>query len=328
MAAISTSSGQLNQVKPVAPDPPNYTNCIKRFKQLAEVELKAKSIKAIPTEAKLKSACAEQYKNLKQEVMSFLLSSQWVIGEAASLGIKVSDAEVHKQFLKIKTQQFPRQAEFEKFISASGQTVSDLLLRVKLNMLSSKIQAKIAKEKHTVSDAEVEKYYNHNKSRFGSPEKRNVDLILTKTEAQAKAAMNEIKSGKSFASVAKKVSVDPTSKANGGLLTGVVKGQEAVALDRQLFANSKTNVLSGPVQTAFGYYVFEVKSITAATQQSLAQAKPTIKSQLQATKNQEALSNFVKKFKKRWTGKTDCRSEYVVADCKQYKAPKTKSTKT
>jgi foldase protein PrsA len=329
VAAVSTSSGALSKAKAVAPEPPNYTACIARFKAIAEDELKAKSIKTVPTEAKLKATCEEQYKTLKQEVMSFLLSSQWVIGEAARLGINVSDAEVHKQFLKIKNQQFPRQAEFEKFIGSSGQTVSDLLLRVKLNMLSSKIQAKIAKEKHNVTDAEIQKYYNDNKSRFGSPEKRNVNLILTKTEPEAKAAIAQIKSGQSFATVAKKVSIDPTSKANGGLLSGVVKGQEAVGLDRELFGgNTKVNVLSGPVKTAFGYYVYEVKSITPATQQSLKVATPTIKSQLQATKNQEALSTFVKEFKKRWTGKTDCASGYVVADCKQYKAPKTTSTKT
>ncbi len=78
-------------------------------------------------------------------MLGFLISSEWVIGEAANLGVKVSDAEVKKEFEKIKNEQFPKAAEFEKFLASSGQTVSDLLLRVKLNMLSSKIQQKIAK---------------------------------------------------------------------------------------------------------------------------------------------------------------------------------------
>jgi foldase protein PrsA len=326
VAAVSSTSGQLTQVKAVAPEPPAYTACIARFKEVAEKELKAKAIKTIPTEAKLKSTCEAQYKTFKQEVMSFLLSSQWVLGEAARLGIKVSDAEVHKQFLKIKTQQFPRAAEFEKFVASSGQTVSDLLLRVKLNMLSSKIQAKIAKEKANVTNAAIEKYYNQHKSQFGAQEKRNANLILTKTEAAAKAAKKEIESGKSFASVAKRVSTDPSGKT-GGLVTGIVRGQEAINLETPMFA-AKPNVLGGPVKTAFGFYLFEVKSVTPATQQPLSQAKPTIKAQLSAAKNQEALSNFVKEFKKRWQAKTDCRAEFVVADCKQYKTPKTGTTKT
>ena len=78
--------------------------------------------------------------------MGFLISSEWVLGEANALGVKVSDEEVHKQFETIKSTQFPKTAEFEKFLAKSGQTVSDLLLRVKLNMLSQKIQQKIVKD--------------------------------------------------------------------------------------------------------------------------------------------------------------------------------------
>jgi foldase protein PrsA len=82
------------------------------------------------------------------------------------------------------------------------------------------------------------------------------------------------------------------------------------------------------VKTAFGYYIYEVTSITPGTSQSLAQARPSIKAQLAATQQQEALSKFVKEFKKKWMAKTDCRTGYVVADCKQYKAPKTSGSGT
>ena len=264
---------------------------------------------------------------MKTEVLGFLISSEWVIGEASHLGVNVSDAEVKKEFEKIKTQQFPKAAEFEKFLATSGQTVSDLLLRVKLNMLSSKIQKKIASGKGTPSKAEIEKYYKENPSRFGTPEKRNVLIILTKTEAQAMQAKKEIESGKSFASVAKSKSIDPTSKAKGGELKGVVKGQEEAALNTAIFS-APLNKLSGPVKTPFGYYIYEVKSSTPGTQQTLKQSEASIKQQLTATTQQAALSKFVKEFKKTWMGKTECRAEYVVADCKEYKAPKTSSTGT
>ena len=122
------------------------------------------------------------------------------------------------------------------------------------------------------SKAEIEKYYKENPSHFGTPEKRNVAIILTKTEAQAKEAKKEIESGKSFASVAKAKSIDPTSKAKGGLLTGVVKGQEEAALNTAIFS-AKPNMLSGPVKTPFGYYIYEVKSVTPGNQQTLGRPK-------------------------------------------------------
>ncbi len=324
MSVAASSGAATTGAKVVVPDPPSYSACIAHLE--ATTAKPAKGQKA-PTTAQLKTQCEEQYKSLQQEVLGFLISSSWVLGEAKSLGIKLSDEEVKKQFEKIKTQQFPKAAEFEKFLASSGQSVSDLLLRVKLNLLSQKIQQKIVKAKSTVTQAQVQKYYNENKSRYGSPEKRNVRIILTKTEAAANAAKKEIESGKSFASVARKVSIDPTSKAKGGELVGVIKGSEEKELDSAIFS-AELNKLSGPVKTPFGYYIYEVLSTQAATQQKLAAVEKTIKQQLTAQGQQTALSSFVKEFKKKWLAKTDCRSEYVVADCKQYKAPKTTSTGT
>jgi foldase protein PrsA len=320
VAAASSATGTTE--KPAVPEPPNYTTCIAHLAKTAPKPAKGQSA---PTTKQLKSECEQQYKSLQAEVLGFLISSQWVIGEASALNVSLSDAQVKKEFTKIKSAQFPKGAEFEKFLSTSGQTVSDLLLRVKLNMLSAKIQKQVVKEKSKVTQAQIAKYYSENKSRYGTPEKRNVRIVLTKTEAQASSAKKEIESGKSFASVAKKDSIDPTSKANGGLLKEVVKGEEEKALDTAIFAASK-NVLGGPVKTPFGYYVYEVVSVTAGTQQPLSKVQSTIKQQLIATGEQSALSKFVKNFKSKWTAKTECRSGFVVADCKGYKAPKTSST--
>ncbi len=321
MSVAASSSKTSATAKVVVPEPPNYTACISNL--AATTAKPAKGQKA-PTTQQLKSQCETQYKTLKTEVLGFLISLQWVIGEAPSLGVKVSDAEVKKQFIKVRSQQFPSTAEFEKFLSTSGETVSDLLLRVKQNLVSQKIQQKILKTRGKVTQAEVQKYYNEHKSSFGTPEKRKVEIILTKTEAAAAAAKKEVESGKSFASVAKKVSIDPTSKASGGLLPAVIKGQEEKALDTAIFSSTK-NKLEGPIKTPFGYYLFEVLGTTTGSQQTLAQAQSSIKQQLTATQQQAVFTKFVKEFKKKWKAKTDCRSGYVVEDCKQYKAPKTSS---
>ena len=322
MAVAASSGAATTGAKVVVPDPPNYSACIAH---LAATSPKPAKGQKAPTTAQLKTQCEQQYKSLQQEVLGFLISSSWVLGEGKSLGVKLTDAEVKKQFEKIKSQQFPKPAEFEKFLATSGQTVSDLLLRVKLNLLSQKIQQKIVKAKSTVTKAQVEKYYNENKARYGTPERRNLRIILTKTEAQANAAKKEIESGKSFAEVAKKASIDPTSKAKGGEVVGVTKGSQEKSLDAAVFS-AELKKLSGPVKTPFGYYIYEVLSTQAATQQKLAAVEKTIKQQLAAQGQQTALSSFVKEFKKRWVARTDCRSGYLVADCKQYKAPKTTST--
>ena len=316
VAAASSRVGSTEA--PVLPEPPHYTACIKHLEG-EEAKTATKGKKRTSTE--LKTQCEQQFKTLKTEVLGFLISSNWVVKEGESLGVKATDAEVKKQFTKIKSQQFPKTSDFEKFLASSGQTVSDLLLRVKLNMLSQKIQQKIAKENPKVSKADVEKYYHENSSRFGTPEKRDVRIVLTKDQATAEKAKKEIESGKSFAEVAKARSTDPASKANGGLLKGVIKGEEEKALDEAIFS-AKMHQLSGPVKTPFGYYVYQVEGSTPGSQTPLKSVEASVKQQLVASKRQKALTEFIKKFKTKWQGQTECRSEYVVPDCKEYKAPK------
>lgn len=318
MKVAGASAAASGGAATVIPDPPKYTQCIAHMKAIAPPPAKGQPA---PTEAQLKTQCEEQYKSMLQEVMSFLISSSWVLNEAQSLGVKASDSEVHKKFEALKSQEFAKPAEFQKFLASSGQSVSDLLLRVKLNLLSQKIQQKIVKAKGTPGNAQLEKYYKEHLSQFGTPEKRNVNVILTKTEAQAKQAKKELESGKSFATLAKTVSIDPISKSKGGALVGVTKEQEEPTLAAAVFS-AKPNVLSGPVKTPFGYYVYEVKSATPGNQQTFAQAKATVKQQLTAQQQQAVLSKFVAEFKKKWTGKTECGSEYVVMNCKEYKTPK------
>jgi hypothetical protein len=75
-----------------------------------------------------------------KEVMGFLVSSDWVLGEAADLNIVVSEAEVRHTFDHVRGEQFPKRREFKVFLRKSGQTIADLLFRVRLNLLSTEIQ--------------------------------------------------------------------------------------------------------------------------------------------------------------------------------------------
>ena len=74
------------------------------------------------------------------EVMKFLISSDWMIGEAAALHIHVSAVAVKRTFNRIRGEEFHTHREFKKFLERSGETVADLMLRVKVNLLSARIQ--------------------------------------------------------------------------------------------------------------------------------------------------------------------------------------------
>jgi foldase protein PrsA len=318
-AASSQAPGSTGRAS--VPDAPNFTKCIATKQQQ---QTKPAPGQPKQTDAQLKQACQQEYQSLLGQVMQFLISAQWIQSEASDQGIHVSDKDVQKEFAKQKKQSFPKEADYQQFLKGSGMTEKDILLRVKLDLLSNKIRAKVTKGKDKVTNAQIAAYYNGNRSRFGQPEKRNTLVVLTKDQAKAQQALNELQGGASFASVAKKYSIDSASKAQGGKLT-VSKGQQEKALDDAVFT-AKAGQLKGPVKTQFGYYVFKVSNVTPGSQQSLAQAQASIKQILSTQNQQKALQDFVKKFQKKWKARTDCRKGYVVPTCNN--APKQKSTST
>jgi foldase protein PrsA len=306
------------------PDPPDFTKCVAAAKKAAPKPAKGQTT---PSDATYKKQCQQQYASLRDQVMQFLISASWINQEAASRNVKLTDAEVKKQFDSTKKQSFPKDADYQNFLKSSGMTEADLLFRVRLDSLSNKLRTQVTKGKDNVTPAQISAYYNKNKSKFASAEKRDIRLVLTKTKAKAEQARAALKGGQSFKTVAKKFSIDQSSKANGGKLAGVQKGQQEQALDTAIFA-AKKGVLTGPVKTQFGYYVFQVSAITPASQQTLAQATPTIKSLLASQGQQKALDAFVKDFQKKWKDRTTCRDGYKISDCKNGPKPKPATSTT
>ncbi len=82
------------------------------------------------------------------EAMSFLISSDWVLGEAADLHIVVSGTEVRHRLDHLRRKQFHRRSAFRAFLRSTGETADDLLLRVRLSMLSVAIQRRIVGHEH------------------------------------------------------------------------------------------------------------------------------------------------------------------------------------
>jgi parvulin-like peptidyl-prolyl isomerase len=254
--------------------------------------------------------------------MQLLTRFQWIDGEAKERNIKITDAEVKKSFEEQKKQAFPKDADYQKFLKQNGQTEEDILARVRLDLLSNKIRDEIIKGKDKVSDAQIKDFYDKNKDRFAQPERRDLRVVLTKTEAKANEAKAALDSGESWKTVAKKYSIDEASKAQGGKQPAQAKGTLERSLDEAVFSADKGKI-SGPVKTQFGWYVFEVENVTKASQQTLEQAKETIRQTLQSQNQQKALDSFLKDWEKKWKERTECREGYVTAVCKGGKATPT-----
>jgi hypothetical protein len=80
--------------------------------------------------------------NASHRALGFLITSQWVVGEATARGVSVSEAEVKKRLAQLEHQSFSKPGSLQKFLAKSAQTEADLLARIKVELLQSPIAAK------------------------------------------------------------------------------------------------------------------------------------------------------------------------------------------
>ena len=301
--------GQGQGAPSAVPDPPDFEKCVAAKKKTPVPKGEER-----PSDESLKKQCRNEFDGLKQEVMQFLIQAEWVEQEAEAQDIKISDKEIEKALEDQKKQAFPNDKQYKAFLASSGMTEEDVLFRVKLSQLQQKLTEKVTGDAKKVSDEDIEAYYEKNKKRFAQPERRDLRVVLTKTEPKANQAKQALDSGQPFKRVVKRFSIDEASKSQAGLLPAVSEGQQEKAFDEAIFSAERGEI-EGPVKTQFGWYVFKVEKVTKASQQTLEQSKDTIRNLIRSRREQKALDEFIKSFREDYKDETECAEDYRVAEC-------------
>lgn len=258
-----------------------------------------------------------QYQQFADSALSDLLLARWVLGEGDERGIEVSDRQIDDELEKVKSQQFGSEKAFQKFLDQSGFTLDEARDRIRLQLISSAIQEDVLPAEPSVSDAEIQTYYDENKAQFEQPETRDVRVVLTKSEDDATAAKQALGSAptpKTWEDVAKKYSIDEATKATGGLREAVVAGQSEPQLDSQIFSATEGELV-GPFKTDSGYYVISVEKVTPGQTTPLADVSDQIKQTLVSARQQEIATNFQNDFEQKWVSRTYCADDVATDRC-------------
>jgi len=242
------------------------------------------------------------YQTLQNQAVAYLVQREEYANEADDLGIKVTDEEIAKKVDEVKKQYFQNdQKKFEAGLKQQGYTVAALREDLVSQLLSQKIYESLTKSVK-VSDAELQKYYDDNKTQYSVAESRAVRHILVKTKAEADAIHSQLESGADFAKLAKENSLDPGSKDQGGKLT-VSRGQTVAPFDKAAFALA-TNQLSDPVKTEFGYHLIQpLAAVKAGSVTPFAEVKAQIRTQLAEERKNKAVSEWATEIEKKYKGK-------------------------
>jgi peptidyl-prolyl cis-trans isomerase D len=157
--------------------------------------------------------------------------------------------------------------------------------------------------KPTVTDADIQGYYNQHQADYKVEEQVQTRHILiaaakgadAKTDAAAKAkaqdALNQVKAGGNFADIAKKYSEDPGSKDKGGELPMIPTGSLDPSYAKAAMALNPGQT-SDLVRSQFGYHIIQTIAKQPAHEKPLDEVKDTIVPMLQQQKTAAVQQNY------------------------------------
>lgn len=151
----------------------------------------------------------------------------------------------------------------------------------------------------TVSDEEIQKYYDENQKQFVQGETVKAKHILTDSEDKCTEIFNMIQNEeKTFEDAAKEFSTCP-SKERGGDLGEFARGQMVKEFEDAAF-DAEIGHVVGPVKTQFGYHLIKVEEKKDATVIKIDEVKETIKRALTQQKQNKAYNDKVKELKAKY----------------------------
>ncbi|MEC0312795.1 peptidylprolyl isomerase [Bacillus subtilis] len=184
----------------------------------------------------------ELYTNMKKTAGASVLT-QLVQEKVLDKKYKVSDKEIDNKLKEYKTQLG------DQYTALVKQYGKDYLKeQVKYELLTQKA----AKDNIKVTDDEIKEYWEGLKGQI------RASHILVADKKTAEEIEKKLKKGEKFDALAKEYSTDTGSATNGGELGWISKDNEQLdATFRKAAFKLKTNEVSDPVKTQFGYHIIK-----------------------------------------------------------------------
>ncbi|AUU84324.1 peptidylprolyl isomerase [Leclercia sp. LSNIH1] len=222
-----------------------------------------------------------------QQLINAVVGTDFMLkGEADELATLVAQQRVVREAtFDVNALAAKQQASDEEVKSYYEQNKNNFTAPEQFRVSYIKLDAAAMQENAT--DAEIQSYYDQHQDQFTQPQRNRYSVIQTKTEADAKAALDELNKGTDFATVAKEKSTDIISAKNGGDMGWL---EEATTPDELKNAGLKEKgQLSGVIKSSVGFLVARLDDITPATTKPLADVHDEIAAKV---KQEKALDGF------------------------------------
>jgi parvulin-like peptidyl-prolyl isomerase len=251
---------------------------------------------------KIPAAGSQEYQAFQQNALQFLVQRVQFEQKADELGVKVSENDIDERLKRVLTQFFGGdQKKYEQSLKDQGISDEQVREELRATLLSEKIFEKVGGG-GKVTDAEIQAYYNAHPELYQQKPSRDVRHILVPSKERADDLYRQLNAGANFATLAKKYSIDSSSKELGGKLT-IQRGQTVPPFEKVAFA-LKVGEISEPVKTQFGWHVIEgLTTEKAGTKTPLKSVRQSISATLVGQKKSDTVTKWLEDLKKEYEDK-------------------------
>jgi len=223
-----------------------------------------------------------------------LIADQIVEKEAAKEKVTVTDKEIQEE-LDATIESYGGEEAYTSALESSGMTEEDMKKDIKVYLQT----VKLIESRVTITDEEIETYFNENKETFATAAQVEASHILVDDEATAKEVAAKLADGGDFAELAKEYSTDTASAENGGVLGYFGAGEMTEAFEKAAFA-MKVGEISEPVKTDYGYHIIKVTGKKDAKEANLEDSTAEIKETLKQERLSGAYTEWLEEKKKEY----------------------------
>jgi foldase protein PrsA len=231
------------------------------------------------------------YRLLRGRATAYLVAGAIYEAKAQAEGITATPAEVKAAVQQMKEAQYGKTpAAQAKAMKAQGMTENELEAEARVKAVEGEVQKRI-ESRVKVTDADVERYYKANKSKFTIPESRDIRQIIVGSAKLAGMLRDRALAGSDFGALAKKYSTDKPTARNGGWVA-ITKGQTIPAFDKVAFS-IPTGKVSNLIPTAYGWQILQaVSPVKPPVVTPLADVRADLKRQLLGEREQAAVAKW------------------------------------
>ncbi|WP_122004311.1 peptidylprolyl isomerase [Serratia marcescens] len=204
----------------------------------------------------------------------------------AMAALVLQERDVRLATIDLKALQAKQSAGDDELKAYYDQNKNSFIAPEQVKVSYIPLDAASMQDKVKVSEEDISAYYDQHKSSYGQPERKNYSVIQLKTEAEANAALDELKKGADFATLAKEKSTDIISRRTGGELGWL---EPETTADELKQANlTEKGQLSGVVKSSVGYLIVRLNDIEPEKLKPLSEVHDAIAKQVKQEKAVDA----------------------------------------